>query len=60
MNTSHFVTSEIIQHVVDTIGYAVHPHKILVFGSCAEKKIKWDSDIANATVLRCGCSNRYR
>ncbi len=45
MNTSHFVTSEIIQHIVDTIVYALHPHKILIFGSCANKKMKWDSDL---------------
>lgn len=45
MNTPNFVTSEIIQHVVDTIVYSVHPHKILIFGSCANKKMKWDSDL---------------
>lgn len=45
MATSHFVTSERMQRVVDTIVRAVRPDKILVFGSCAHRAMKWDSDL---------------
>ena len=45
MDTSHFVTIERIQRVVDAIGRAVRPDKILVFGSCCHHNMKWDSDL---------------
>ena len=46
MDTSHFVTFEMIQRVVDAIVRAVQPDKILVFGSCAHHHaMKWDSDL---------------
>lgn len=45
MAPSHFVTSDMIQHVVDAIVRAVRPDKILVFGSCVHHTMKWDSDL---------------
>ncbi len=53
-NTSAFVTPEIIQHVVDTIVRAVNPEKIVVFGSCAHKDARWDSDLDLFVVMDTG------
>ena len=45
MDTSHFVTIERIQRVVDAIVRIAQPDKILVFGSCCRHNMKWDSDL---------------